>query len=326
MRYTSRHGQDDNASAQAPAPFVVPFTEPNRDHGHRVNGHGGLDGKVALNRERGVASAYDQSHNRAAADPAQALQRLAGDARLAAVFKQIRAILGITEMEMARRLSTDIGTVLDFESGVVEALPPWPITARLVERYAILGGVDPAPILTRLINLQTPALAPTEPAPVRLPSTPVSPLQRSPQAAHRTPQPTPPAPPLEPATEAPHLGFAGRSKVRTVTTDAERTRTASAARTDNIADVAMRTRRRRRVRRTILAASPFLVLVSIFALLQVAPRPIYAATRVLPGAVGSTARGLVDVMAMQTAHYKDGLRWIDAGDPRLRKGDRLSGR
>jgi transcriptional regulator with XRE-family HTH domain len=280
-------------------------------------------------------------------DPAKALRRVAGDVRLAAVFKQIRAILGLSEAEMARHLGTDLGTVLDFESGIVDALPPWPVTAQLVERYAQLGLVDPAPILSRLIQLQAPPLQPPafQPAPLAPAPRPAflaPPGERLPPPSYDYSgaiqvargqtyeprdlpvQPTAPAPPRAETTEAAHLGFPSRSKLRTAAAG-EPTRPPSSE-DASVIEAAARARRRRRIRRTSLAASPLLFLLGLFVMLQTAPRPVYAMTQILPGVLGTTARGLVDVMAMQTATFKDGLRWIDVGDPRLRKGDRLAKR
>jgi hypothetical protein len=287
-------------------------------------------------------------------DAGRGLARLAGDARLAAVFKQIRAIVGVSEAEMARRLGTDVTVILDFEAGVVDAFPPWPVTARLIERYAAMADVDPSPILARIMSLQTPvlaqpatlplhqAVAPTTAAsrhdtwPQTGPTTQSSaqaqaysqtrPQSMQPNSAHQQP----PSANLAPAATQTD-GFQTRSKLRTAAPTGSRPQAPALSPHEVAAsapaDPDRALRRRRRLRRGVTALGvPVMLVVAVFLLLQTAPRPLYAFAAMMPGPLMAPMRSVVDTIVYQTAPVKDGLRWIDAGDPRLRKGDRLTGR
>ena len=57
--------------------------------------------------------------------------------------------------------------------------------------------------------------------------------------------------------------------------------------------------------------------------MQVVPGPLYLAVSLLPKQVSAPVRGGVDALVLATAPAKDGLRWIDVGDPQLRKSDKL---
>lgn len=306
---------------------------------------------------RSLSSWSDGSSRRSgdAASAAAAIGRLAGDERLAAIFKQMREIAGMSQSEMARRLGTDVSTLLDFESGSVSALPPWPETVRIVDRYAELSQIDPSPILSRLLQLQptvTEANAPRPVVPTR--PQPRAPVQALPGNRETRPQtrlaptsarPTvsiPPAPerraydvrnpstaatgamaaPAEPAQEAIPVGFDSRSRERETTVRTARQSLAAASGAEDPA--ASAARRRRRQRRTALVAAPLLTVVLLFAGMMFAPRPFYRVTKYLPSAVAMPVLAMLDAAVTQTATVKDGLRWIELGDPRLRKGDRLS--
>ncbi len=53
------------------------------------------------------------------------------------------------------------------------------------------------------------------------------------------------------------------------------------------------------------------------------PRPSIVPSRCCPQPVGSGARAVMDSIMLFSAPRRDGLRWIDVGDPRLRKVDKL---
>jgi hypothetical protein len=50
---------------------------------------------------------------------------------------------------------------------------------------------------------------------------------------------------------------------------------------------------------------------------------MYRAIALLPDPVRSAARAGLDYVVLITASHRDGLRWIEVGDPRLRKADKL---
>jgi hypothetical protein len=286
-----------------------------------------------------MSDGYGASSDAVAA--AAAIDRFVGDERLAAIFRQMREIVGVSQSEMARRLGTNVST-----------LPSWPEIVRIVDRYAELAQVDPSPLLSRLLQLQ----APPDGASGRRPLMPVRPLRPAATQAlssdpARRPMPSRAAIPVltedrprgavavsspqwvQPqrggrpeahaaagTTDEQAVGFDGRSRTRetTVRTARQATPSADAINTDVVV-----ARRRRRRRRTALVLAPILTIVVGFAGMLFAPRPFYRVAKVLPTSVASPLLSLLDTAVLQTATVRDGLRWIELDDPRLRKGDRL---
>ena len=82
--------------------------------------------------------------------------------------------------------------------------------------------------------------------------------------------------------------------------------------------------RGRRARALFALSAPIAFLVGVAILAQVMPRPVYRAVGLLPGPVASPARAGLDYVLLLTAPRRDGLRWIEIGDPQLRKADKLS--
>ena len=81
---------------------------------------------------------------------------------------------------------------------------------------------------------------------------------------------------------------------------------------------------RRRTARALFAVStPIAVVASVAILAQVAPASVYHAVGLLPGAIESPARAGLDYVVLLMAPRREGLRWIEVGDPRLRKADKL---
>src|SRR5262245_5712185 len=82
--------------------------------------------------------------------------------------------------------------------------------------------------------------------------------------------------------------------------------------------------RGRRARALFALSAPIAFLVGVAILAQVMPRPVYRAVSLLPGPIASPARAGLDYVLRLTAPRRDGLRWIEIGDPQLRKADKLS--
>jgi hypothetical protein len=82
-------------------------------------------------------------------------------------------------------------------------------------------------------------------------------------------------------------------------------------------------RRRRRARRLFAFSAPVVCAAVAFYLAQAAPAPIYRAISALPQSVGSGPRAVMDSIVLLTAPRREGLRWVDIGDPQLRKVDKL---
>lgn len=79
----------------------------------------------------------------------------------------------------------------------------------------------------------------------------------------------------------------------------------------------------RSARRLFALSAPLVLLVGAFYLVQAAPGPIYRAVALLPAPLEGAARAGLDRLLLYSAPRRDGLRWIDVGDPRLRKVDKL---
>ena len=82
-------------------------------------------------------------------------------------------------------------------------------------------------------------------------------------------------------------------------------------------------RGRRRARRMFALSAPLALAAAAFYLAQAAPAPLYRAIGLLPVSIAGTARAGMDNLVLYSAPRRDGLRWIDVGDPQLRKVDKL---
>lgn len=82
-------------------------------------------------------------------------------------------------------------------------------------------------------------------------------------------------------------------------------------------------RGRRRARRLFALSAPLALVAAVFYLAQAAPAPIYRAIGLLPAPVAGAARAGMDNLVLFSAPRRDGLRWVDVGDPQLRKVDKL---
>jgi hypothetical protein len=82
-------------------------------------------------------------------------------------------------------------------------------------------------------------------------------------------------------------------------------------------------RKRRRARRMFALSAPLALAAVAFYLAQAAPAPLYRAIGLLPAPIAGTARAGMDNLVLYSAPRRDGLRWIDVGDPQLRKVDKL---
>ena len=85
----------------------------------------------------------------------------------------------------------------------------------------------------------------------------------------------------------------------------------------------VRPTRRHRARTLFALSAPIAVLLGVAILAQVMPGLIYRAVGVLPGSIESPARAGLDYVVLLMAPRRDGLKWIEVGDPRLRKADKL---
>jgi hypothetical protein len=82
-------------------------------------------------------------------------------------------------------------------------------------------------------------------------------------------------------------------------------------------------RRRRRARTLFVLSAPIALLAGMIYMAQATPGQVYGAIALLPQAVASPLRVGVDYLVLLTAPRRDGLKWVEVGDPRLRKADKL---
>jgi hypothetical protein len=84
--------------------------------------------------------------------------------------------------------------------------------------------------------------------------------------------------------------------------------------------------RRRRLGRVGGPVVLLCLLIGGYFAIQHVPRVAYESVGYFPRRLHEPVRNIIDLAVLHTAAVKDGLRWIDVGDPRLRKGDRLKSR
>jgi hypothetical protein len=205
------------------------------------------------------------------------------DEDLGHIFRNMRLALRVSRETIARRLATSPRTIEDFENGAVAALPHWKETVRIVRGFCELLRLDPEPILWRLERQ------------LRLVS-----------------QSAPAAPP--PAADGPRTGapWPHAAPPHALT------------RTHGAATAAAGPRRIRWRARALFAwTAPVALFGGLFYLTQVAPVVLYRAVSVLPAPLYSPSRAALDYVVEATAPTHDGLKWIEIGDPRLRKLDKL---
>jgi hypothetical protein len=74
-------------------------------------------------------------------------------AEVAQFFRDLRGALRLNPAQAAQALSTRVDIIAALEAGLIESLPPWPETCRIVRTYAGFAGLDPRPVLHSLERL-----------------------------------------------------------------------------------------------------------------------------------------------------------------------------
>lgn len=82
-------------------------------------------------------------------------------------------------------------------------------------------------------------------------------------------------------------------------------------------------RPRRRGRRLLVLTTPLVLLAVTLFVIQTMPQPIYRSLVLLPDGLARPIRGVLDYAVQFGAPTRDGLKWIELGDPQLRKADKL---
>ena len=208
------------------------------------------------------------------------------DEELGQIFRNMRLTMKVSRETIARRLATSTSSIDTFEAGAVSALPHGKETDRIVRGYCELLRMDPEPILWR-IRGHMQALA----------------------SQARAAVPTSPPP-----TPLPTTAGRGGSRSQPIT-QSERTK---GERTQGRSP-----RRRRRARALFALSAPVALVAAVVYLAHAAPQPMYRAIALLPDPAENIVRAGVDYLVLLTAPRREGLRWIEVSDPRLRKADKL---
>jgi hypothetical protein len=216
------------------------------------------------------------------------------DAELGRIFRTMRATMNVSRDAIARRLAVAVATVDTFEAGAVAAFPQGRETERIVRGYCELLRVDPQPILWRIGACLRALAAPAPPVSVSAWSPPVArpavARVRNDAAARRWP-----------AGEWVSRRIAGwRSGA-----------------------YAGRGRGRRRGRTLVALCLPLTIAGVMLLAIAAAPASFYRGLPLLPWRLQGPARTGLDRLLLLVAPRRDGLRWVDVGDPRLRKADKL---
>ena len=205
------------------------------------------------------------------------------DEQLGQIFINMRRAMNVSRETIARRLATRAQTIDDFEAGAVTALPHWKETERIVRGYCELLRLDPEPILWRIRSH----------------------LDSLPPGGRRC--------------RLPGHRCAGRAvrpngMPRGVRTS-ERAKTAADDRTGQ--------RRRRRMRTLFTLTAPVALAGGHRLFRPRGTRLVYPVIAMLPDRLEIPVRAGLEYMVLLTAPSRDGLRWIEVGDPQLRKADKL---
>ena len=231
----------------------------------------------------------------------------------------MRASLGLSSVDLARHLGTSPDVIASLEAGYIGALPPWPETERILLAFGRLLDVDVMPILAR-------ARAPL-PAVLALPegrhstiaaaiagpaATSSNHLAQSPRAVAATP--------VRPAARL--VTGAPRSDIAPSVAGPSAASKGRAALSAAVGGGLTRIRTWRR--RAIAAATAALLIVtaSVWTVLA-GPASLLATVDHLPPGLTRSIRAGLDRLTLRTSAGSDGLKWVEATDPRSRKADRL---
>jgi hypothetical protein len=81
--------------------------------------------------------------------------------------------------------------------------------------------------------------------------------------------------------------------------------------------------RGRGIRKLLVLSLPPILAGGLLYLASTTPAPFYRALALLPPSYAEHARAGLDALVLYSAPRDNGLRWIDVGDPGLRKVDKL---
>jgi hypothetical protein len=214
------------------------------------------------------------------------------DERLATIFQDMRRGLNLPVEKLALALKTTPHVIQLLEAGQVRAFPAWPETVRIVTELGRLYRVDTRPILNRIRGQAGPAGLEQVPAPQE---TTIS------------------AKAVAATLDSRHPLVRAMSRRRRGKQDSSDPETRRRVK-----------RRTTRAARTLFALSAPVALVGgLVWLAQAQPWLILQTVSALPEPVARMVRPAAGALIVHLAPWRDGMRWIEVGDPRLRKTDKL---
>lgn len=244
------------------------------------------------------------SFNAHARQPGRAPERVLADAEIARFFIELRRYLRLSIADAARRVATHPDVIAALEAGRIGALPGRNETTRVVTAYIGLAGLDPRPALDRLDVLTR-------------------------AAANSAPRAQPAARPLTavPQTSNPVNRIIGRLSQAAARAGIEAEQPAWFAEwTAHMAGT------RKRLSGALQSARAPVRWVSAAALGLVVIGSV-ASSGVLQASVGGIAQPISGLWRKLSGEgrdvrviVRDGLKWIEADDPRKRRSDKLPSR
>lgn len=237
------------------------------------------------------------------------------DTGLGQSFFLMRTKLAVSVWDMARLVDSEPTVIANLEAGALDALPAWSELTRIVETYGALTGTDAAPLLARLIK----GYASTGPA-VSQPITAHLPPARAPEA--------PPARSQETVDEIVPYDEAMRTKARAqpaagAGTRIDRSQPVEDIEADEEAEPEQPPSRRRGSTPAWLAILVLSLVVAAILAARMQPSILYAAASPWPQVIRQPLVSGIDWLVLAIAPRRDGLVWIDAGNPAWRKTDKL---
>jgi hypothetical protein len=229
----------------------------------------------------------------------------AADPEIARLFTELRQYLGMPIPQIAQHLATHPSVIAALEAGRIDLLPGWHDTARIAGAYIAMARMDPRPALNRLAVLMGVAI-------------------------NATPSAHPPAPASAPAEAEPYnpvgriLGRLSSAAVRAREEMGQPGLLAEWAAhiRDTARGVGASVHSVRAPVRWVSAAALALIVLG-----SAAPSGILQAS---VGGISQPISGLWRKLSGQDHSIRvivrDGLRWIEAEDPRDRRSDKLPSR
>jgi len=227
------------------------------------------------------------------------------DPEIARLFSELRHYLGLPIPHIAQHVACHPGVITALESGRIDLLPPWSETARIVAAYISLARLDPRPALDRLSVLMG----------VAIPATHYYAPPSHETAAH-------PRMPDEAATPVARIlgrlsDAANRAREQAATPGILAEWVAHF--TETAEGLTSSVRAMRAPVRWVAAAAIALILFG-----SAAPSGVLQAS---VNGISQPISGLWHKLSGQSSNIRviirDGLKWIEADDPRERRSDKL---